>query len=77
MALDENKNNPLNVKEIGCVWEKKSASGKIYYRGLVGGKDVVMFKTNARNSKAPSFVFQEVDKDYRDAVTKGLVEVAE
>ena len=75
MSLDENKNNPLNTNEVGCVWAKKSSSGKTYYRGIVNNKDVVMFKVNARSEKAPAYIFKEVDKNYKDLVAKGEVEV--
>lgn len=57
MALDENKNNPLDTSNVGCLWERMSSKGNTYYTGMVYGKNVIMVANNCDSTKAPAFIF--------------------
>lgn len=54
--LDENKINPLNTNQVGCVWEKNGKNG-VYYAGIVNGSQVFMFPFKSSSDKAPKFIF--------------------
>ena len=55
--LDENKNNPLETRNVGCVWAKQGKGGKTYYSGMVYEKNVIMLPNNSASDKAPKFIF--------------------
>ena len=61
--LDENKNNPLETRNVGCVWEKQGKGGRIYYSGMAYGKNLIMLKNNSSSDKAPKFIFIRPEKE--------------
>lgn len=64
-------NNIPDTGFIGAVWGKKSQAGKIYWKGRIrhpeiltddGEFEIVMYKSDSQNKKAPDFVFKQLRK---------------
>jgi hypothetical protein len=71
----EKEKNDLEM--IGSIWKNKSKNGVDYFKGKIGGENIVIFKNNKpKNEKSPHyFIFKEIQENLEVlAITPNLLQ---